>query len=38
MPLALVAGITLLASLLLPFAVKPWLVRLGVVVVPYARS
>lgn len=38
MPLVLVAGITLLASLLLPFAVKPWLVRLGVVDVPSARS
>ena len=31
MPLYLTAGITLLASILLPFAVKPWLVRMGVV-------
>ena len=38
MPLALAAGITLLASLLLPLAVKPWLVRMGVVDVPSARS
>ncbi|QDY90706.1 glycosyltransferase family 4 protein [Arthrobacter sp. UKPF54-2] len=38
MPLAVVAGITLLASLLLPLAVKPWLVRMGVVDVPSARS
>ncbi|NUP59205.1 MAG: glycosyltransferase family 4 protein [Pseudarthrobacter sp.] len=38
MPLVLVAVITLLASLLLPFAVKPWLVRMGVVDVPSARS
>ncbi|WP_461187088.1 MraY family glycosyltransferase [Arthrobacter sp. Z4-13] len=37
-PLALVAGITLVSSLLLPFAVKPWLVRMGVVDVPSARS
>ncbi|MGX5716524.1 MraY family glycosyltransferase [Arthrobacter sp. MAHUQ-56] len=37
-PLVLVALITLLASLLLPFAVKPWLVRMGVVDVPSARS
>ena len=38
MPLAVAAGITLLASLLLPLAVKPWLVRMGVVDVPSARS
>src|SRR5512132_3837312 len=38
MPLALAAAITLLASLLLPLAVKPWLVRMGVVDVPSARS
>lgn len=38
MPLALVAAITLLASLLLPFAVRPWLVRMGVVDIPSARS
>lgn len=38
MPLVLAAAITLLASLLLPFAVKPWLVRMGVVDVPSARS
>ncbi|WP_346959164.1 glycosyltransferase family 4 protein [uncultured Arthrobacter sp.] len=37
-PLAVVAATTLLASLLLPFAVKPWLVRLGVVDIPSARS
>jgi len=37
-PLLLVAVVTLLASLLLPFAVKPWLVRMGVVDVPSARS
>ncbi|MDQ0663825.1 UDP-GlcNAc:undecaprenyl-phosphate GlcNAc-1-phosphate transferase [Arthrobacter ulcerisalmonis] len=37
-PLALVAAITLLASLLLPLAVKPWLFRMGVVDVPSARS
>ena len=37
-PLALAAGITLLASLLLPLAVKPWLVRMGVVDIPSARS
>jgi UDP-GlcNAc:undecaprenyl-phosphate GlcNAc-1-phosphate transferase len=38
MPVLLAAGITLLASVLLPFAVKPWLVRMGVVDVPSARS
>ena len=38
MPLVLVAAVTLVASLLLPFAVKPWLVRMGVVDVPSARS
>ncbi|MGM9471084.1 UDP-phosphate glycosyltransferase [Pseudarthrobacter sp. YS3] len=38
MPVWLAAGITLLASVLLPFAVKPWLVRMGVVDVPSARS
>ncbi|MHA7222766.1 MraY family glycosyltransferase [Arthrobacter sp. RHLT1-20] len=38
MPLVLAAGITLLTSLLLPFAVKPWLVRMGVVDVPSVRS
>jgi UDP-GlcNAc:undecaprenyl-phosphate GlcNAc-1-phosphate transferase len=38
MQLALAAAITLLASLLLPLAVKPWLVRMGVVDVPSARS
>ncbi|MET3809024.1 glycosyltransferase family 4 protein [Arthrobacter sp. UYEF3] len=37
-PLALAAGVTLLASLLLPLAVKPWLVRMGVVDIPSARS
>jgi len=36
--LAVVAGITLVASLLLPLAVKPWLVRKGVVDIPSARS
>lgn len=38
MPLVLVAAVTLVASLLFPFAVKPWLVRMGVVDVPSARS
>ena len=38
MPLILTAGVTLLASVLLPFAVKPWLVKMGVVDVPSARS
>lgn len=38
MPIAILAGFTLLASLLLPFAVKPWLVRMGVVDIPSARS
>ena len=38
MPVVLAAGITLLASILLPFAVKPWLVKMGVVDVPSARS
>ena len=38
MPVFLAAGITLVASILLPFAVKPWLVRMGVVDVPSARS
>jgi len=37
-PLVLTAVVTLLASLLLPTAVKPWLVRLGVVDVPSSRS
>ena len=36
--MAVVAAVTLLASLLLPLAVKPWLVRMGVVDVPSARS
>ncbi|WP_427019006.1 UDP-phosphate glycosyltransferase [Pseudarthrobacter sp. P1] len=35
---ALVAATALLASLFLPFAVKPWLVRRGVLDVPTARS
>ncbi|WP_026555396.1 MraY family glycosyltransferase [Arthrobacter sp. 35W] len=34
----MVAAAALLASLLLPFAVKPWLVRLGVLDMPSARS
>ncbi len=34
----LTAAVTLLASVLLPFAVKPWLVKMGVVDVPTARS
>lgn len=38
MPVLLTAGVTLLASVLLPFAVKPWLVKMGVVDVPSARS
>ena len=38
MPLVVTAGVTLLASVLLPFAVKPWLVKMGVVDVPSARS
>lgn len=38
MPVLLAAAITLAASLLLPFAVRPWLVRMGVVDVPSARS
>lgn len=38
MPVLLTAGITLLASVMLPFAVKPWLVKMGVVDVPSARS
>ena len=38
MPLVALAGITLLASLLFPLAVKPWLVRMGVVDIPSARS
>ncbi len=37
-PLAVVALATLLSSALLPFAVKPWLVRMGVVDIPSARS
>ncbi|HET8880056.1 MAG TPA: glycosyltransferase family 4 protein [Arthrobacter sp.] len=37
-PMVITAVITLLASLLLPLAVKPWLVRLGVVDVPSSRS
>ncbi|MDQ0755849.1 glycosyltransferase family 4 protein [Arthrobacter sp. B3I4] len=37
-PMVLTAVITLLASLLLPLAVRPWLVRMGVVDVPSARS
>lgn len=36
--LLVTAAVTLLASLLLPYAVKPWLIRLGVVDVPSARS
>jgi UDP-N-acetylmuramyl pentapeptide phosphotransferase/UDP-N-acetylglucosamine-1-phosphate transferase len=38
MPILLAAVITLAASALLPFAVKPWLVKMGVVDVPSARS
>lgn len=38
MPVLLTAGVTLLASVMLPFAVKPWLVKMGVVDVPSARS
>ena len=38
MPVLIAAGITLAASLLLPFAVRPWLARRGVVDVPSARS